>query len=242
VLSSAPHASPRQLEHPELTSPRQAGRQQVRAASASSSRPAPAQPRRPLSARPAASSAVGVLLGAPAAAAAPHAYGGCCSSARGPSSMPAPPDYRTPLAIGSARSPRTGGWCSASVSASGASTPRRATGAADACTQTASGVEALERQVRELQHANERLQTALLSAALIDGDGGELGGLLAVVDHRLANARRRHGHGGATGYTASPRSTRSPPAEKPWPFPTSKLPKGTKMPRGYAQVYPPSMA
>ena len=91
----------------------------------------------------------------------------------------------------------------------------------------------LERQLRDLQRANARLQTALHAVALDPGGSADLGGLLAAVDSGLASRRTlAGGHALAGGE-----------AQRPWAIPAhiSKLPKGQVLPRGFV-MWPPALA
>jgi hypothetical protein len=235
------HGSPRQLEHPELVSPRQAQR---RAASASANRPsASAVGVRPFSARPAASSSSAAAVAAAPSSA--RSYDSDPPLARGPAAaFVSPREPSAPAAPrpgGSARG-RAGGAAAAAASPSAAveramaryhdpPPPRLAHNQRNSGTQTEQDLsdQAWERQVKELQRANARLQTALLAAALDPDGGAELSGLLAAVDRGLA---KRSGLG------SSPRKPSGPPPDKPWPFTRSSLPTGTKLPKGFTQ-WPP---
>ena len=271
------HTSPRQQEHPELTSPRQAQRQQLRAASAGLSRSrggivggigsvgggsggtggggsVGASPRqRPFSARP----SVGEH---PTTATAELNLGGSAGSLYVPQ-PPAGPrggsaNLSTFLTERENSSPRGTNLKSAmrqqssSASGGGPSSSSSAAGPrVDVSTQTNSNE---LREIKELQRANQRLQTALLAAALDpDGGGTELSGLLAAVDRGLtsAGARGRQARGfpadgllphqiAAKQQAKSARATigGNDGQQRPWPIPKgrsgvppSQLPKGFQL-------------
>lgn len=225
------HRSPRQLEHPELTSPRQVVRQQQRAASAAATRShissGAASPRhralasaRPMSAAATTGHSRGREAAAPPPAAHPHA----------PTSTSARPASARPAYGGAPQYLPTG---VPAVHAEAAAEAGEVTGARD--------LASCEAEVRELRQANARLQTALLAAALDpDGTGESLSHLLAHVDRGLAvRSLQRRGQRAVSSVAALSARAHSPPtADKPWPFPASKLPKGTRLPAGYSQ-WPP---
>ena len=228
VSDAASHASPRQLEHPELTSPRQVQRQQVRAASAAMRRSAGPSDvgggARPFSARPASHAA--------AASIASHgAVGGVV--------LHAPLTPRRPISAGPTPRRTPGGFATPSTlhsHAFGADLGAQA----DASTQTPrqDALAALEQQNRELLRANARLQTALLAAALDPDGSSEVQGLLAAVDRGLAKRAGTKKQPISSIVDHSSRARASSPAEKSWPFPRSNLPKGYKLPAGYAHATP----
>ena len=267
------HSSPRQMAHPELRSPRQAQRQQLRAASASATRPSTVLAQRPMSARPAATTAapsIGASSGGSKSAREIGTSGHAAGTAAGIASgivrhEPTPPASSiTPSGSGGPRHVGIAG----EAAVAGSLTPRGAAERAMARMQlhqqasaaSSSGAccdssgmashapssrdpakAALEKQLVELQRANARLQTALLAAAL-DPDGcAEPGGLLAGIDRGLS---RRSGPSHTVSSMSQRNTPRSPAADKAWPFTRSKLPTGTKLPRGYVQpstTWPPMM-
>ena len=251
IISDKPkHASPRQREHPELTSPRQAERQQERAASATARRDKgsarAAVPQRPRSARPVMGEHSSMDFGrtpyAPRDAASAMVAG--ASTAAMAAALQQPMQHRIAPPRRPGDSPRDGAESAnaavapggSRVGPRGASVRMAATGCAGE-TSAEAGVGPsradLERQLRDLQRANARLQTALHAVALDPGGSADLGGLLTAVDSGLTIRRTlSRGHGPAGDEPL-----------RPWGIPAhiSKLPKGQVLPRGFV-MWPPPMA
>ena len=242
------HNSPRQLEHPELNSPRQ---YQRRAQSASASRPSTATPQRPFSARPSGINAqrpasAQALARGPAMAVSLVAPRETAEKAGSSSGTPRQDAFGAAPGTAALASPREAAeramarmhatYAQGSSRGPGAIPPKPGYRDGGAQTQKDLSDAHWERQVKELQRANARLQTALLAAALDPDGGSELGTLLAAVDRGLG---KRTGQQMAL----SPRQPRSPSSPKEWPFGAhSSLPTGSKLPKGFTQPQWPSMA
>ena len=246
IVSDAPaHGSPRQREHPELTSPRQDMRGQQRAQSASRSRsgaqPAPQQQhQRPFSARPIMHERYLDFGHTPYTAHIPYTPRDPVAAAAAAATAAAPTlslQMPSPRGVSSSTTTTTTSAFPSPRQPAARRPPQESAGAEVAC-QT--GSSELERQVRELQRTNAQLQTALLAQAL---DPGDLGGLLSAVDSSLtsyAGAKPRKGprpqlvQARAPGSVASARGG----GERQWPFPPGKGVPAAQLPRGFA-VYPP---
>lgn len=245
IVSDVPaHGSPRQREHPELTSPRQDARQEQRAQSASRSRTVAQQQRqRPFSARPVLHERYLEFGHTPYSPRDPVAAAAAAATAVAPSlSLRIPsPHHAATGGSASARSAASSGSGSAGTRRPIAAPqswlrPQQQEAAADAATQTGGGE--LERQVRDLQRANAQLQTALLAQAL-DPDGvsskEQLGGLLAAVDSNLMMA----GHAAKVRRPRQLVQARAPGSgDRAWPFPPGKGVPASQLPRGFA-TFPP---
>ena len=241
VSRISPPFSPRQLEHPELAPPRlsascappsaamthRPGVPRTRAASASprTVRTESCRPPRPTSAAPTrgTSGAAGELARETAAV---STLGWASATAADDV-----PNLSAPFAeFASVRSGAMRGASGGGVRAANACGR-----AADAATQTSGGLAAEGRwqeRARELQQANDRLQTALLAAAL-DHDGGELGAVLSAVTRTnsrscAASSSPRSKPPGATRGAQSARtscSSRQPRPPSNWGT-SATLPRG----------------